>query len=75
MYACYMDSHMHVPDPHQGMPALSTHDTLILLYPAAYTDPAATPLERQPQDYVQRVRATHEHGGYGSSGSVCSPPF
>ena len=31
-------------------------------------DPAASPLSRQPQDYVQRVRHIHERGGFGSTG-------
>lgn len=32
------------------------------------TEPATTPIERIPQDYVARVKATHEAGGYGSIG-------
>ena len=31
-------------------------------------EPASSRLDRQPQDYVQRVRSTHEHGGFGSTG-------
>ena len=33
-------------------------------------EPAASSLSRQPQDYVERVRHTHERGGFGSTGSV-----
>ena len=31
-------------------------------------EPAATPLSKQPQDYVQHVRDIHENGGFGSIG-------
>ena len=39
---------------------------------AAPADPATTPLERVPADYVARVRSVHESGGFGSTG--CVPP-
>lgn len=34
-------------------------------------EPAATPLSKQPQEYVQRVRDIHENGGFGSIGCAC----
>eukprot|EP00891_Asterochloris_glomerata_P003117 jgi/Astpho2/3117/e_gw1.00051.34.1_t len=46
----------------QQHPARDAHDTFFL------TNPARTPAERFPQDYLQRVRAVHEQGGYGSTG-------
>eukprot|EP01025_Chloroclados_australasicus_P025698 TRINITY_DN2563_c0_g1_i14.p1 TRINITY_DN2563_c0_g1~~TRINITY_DN2563_c0_g1_i14.p1 ORF type:complete len:538 (+),score=63.98 TRINITY_DN2563_c0_g1_i14:117-1616(+) len=46
----------------QQHPARDAHDTFFL------TKPAATPLERVPQDYCQRVKQVHENGGYGSIG-------
>lgn len=33
-------------------------------------DPATTPMEKLPKEYVDRVRQTHERGGYGSTGCV-----
>ncbi|BDA43266.1 Phenylalanine-tRNA ligase alpha subunit [Coccomyxa sp. Obi] len=46
----------------QQHPARDAHDTFFL------TNPAATPLSKQPQDYVKRVRDIHENGGFGSIG-------
>ncbi|CAL8468743.1 g8283 [Coccomyxa elongata] len=46
----------------QQHPARDSHDTFFL------TNPAATPLSKQPQDYVRRVRDIHENGGFGSIG-------
>lgn len=46
----------------QQHPARDAHDTFFL------TNPASTPAERLPQEYLQRVKATHEQGGYGSIG-------
>ncbi|KAK9915034.1 hypothetical protein WJX75_003886 [Coccomyxa subellipsoidea] len=46
----------------QQHPARDAHDTFFL------TKPAATPLSKQPQDYVQHVRDIHENGGFGSIG-------
>ncbi|CAK0780882.1 hypothetical protein CVIRNUC_005208 [Coccomyxa viridis] len=46
----------------QQHPARDAHDTFFL------TKPASSRLDRQPQDYVQRVRSTHERGGFGSTG-------
>ena len=31
-------------------------------------EPAITPADRLPAEYLERVKATHEHGGYGSIG-------
>ena len=31
-------------------------------------EPASSRLDRQPQDYVHRVRSIHERGGFGSTG-------
>ena len=31
-------------------------------------EPAITPADRLPAEYLERVKATHEHGGYGSLG-------
>ena len=31
-------------------------------------EPAVTPADRLPQDYLQRVKAIHEEGGFGSIG-------
>ena len=41
------------------------HQPLMSPYPA---DPEKTPAERFPPDYLQRVKAVHEQGGYGSTG-------
>lgn len=46
----------------QQHPARDAHDTFFL------TKPAATPASNFPQDYLQRVKETHQHGGYGSIG-------
>lgn len=46
----------------QQHPARDAHDTFFL------TQPAMTPASRLPADYLERVKATHEHGGYGSIG-------
>lgn len=46
----------------QQHPARDAHDTFFL------TNPATTPADRLPQAYLQRVKATHEQGGYGSIG-------
>jgi phenylalanyl-tRNA synthetase alpha chain len=46
----------------QQHPARDAHDTFFV------TQPAATPVERVPRDYLERVRVTHERGGYGSVG-------
>ncbi|KAL0029600.1 hypothetical protein WJX79_007324 [Trebouxia sp. C0005] len=46
----------------QQHPARDAHDTFFL------TNPASTPAERLPQEYLHRVKATHEQGGYGSIG-------
>eukprot|EP00878_Enallax_costatus_P033802 GHUV01037367.1.p1 GENE.GHUV01037367.1~~GHUV01037367.1.p1 ORF type:complete len:388 (+),score=127.44 GHUV01037367.1:149-1312(+) len=44
----------------QQHPARDAHDTFFL------TSPATS--DTFPEDYLQRVKAVHEHGGYGSSG-------
>ena len=31
-------------------------------------EPATTSVSKVPQDYLERVRRTHESGGYGSEG-------
>ena len=38
-----------------------------------HADPATTPLQNMPADYVARVKATHQNGDYGagSIGQVC----
>lgn len=46
----------------QQHPARDAHDTFFL------KSPAATPLDRQPQDYVETTRRTHERGIDGSRG-------
>lgn len=46
----------------QQHPARDAHDTFFLL------KPAYTPCSKFPQDYVERVKKTHEVGGYGSAG-------
>lgn len=46
----------------QQHPARDAHDTFFV------ADPATTPLAGEPADYVARVRAVHERGGYGSVG-------
>eukprot|EP00887_Chlorella_sp_A99_P007574 scaffold28.g7574.t1 len=46
----------------QQHPARDAHDTFFL------TKPAATPASTVPADYLARVKATHESGGYGSQG-------
>ncbi|KAK9830129.1 hypothetical protein WJX72_009917 [[Myrmecia] bisecta] len=46
----------------QQHPARDAHDTFFL------THPATTPISQVPADYLERVRQTHEHGGYGSIG-------
>ena len=46
----------------QQHPARDAHDTFFL------TLPAATPAATLPPDYLQRVKETHERGGYGSIG-------
>ncbi|KAL3150705.1 hypothetical protein ABBQ32_000492 [Trebouxia sp. C0010 RCD-2024] len=46
----------------QQHPARDAHDTFFL------TKPAVTPADRLPQDYLQRVKAIHEQGGFGSIG-------
>eukprot|EP01024_Parvocaulis_polyphysoides_P008791 TRINITY_DN12633_c0_g2_i1.p1 TRINITY_DN12633_c0_g2~~TRINITY_DN12633_c0_g2_i1.p1 ORF type:complete len:502 (+),score=95.40 TRINITY_DN12633_c0_g2_i1:127-1632(+) len=46
----------------QQHPARDEHDTFFL------KKPAATPLERVPKDYCERVKQVHESGGYGSIG-------
>uniref|UniRef100_A0A7S3VJY5 phenylalanine--tRNA ligase n=1 Tax=Dunaliella tertiolecta TaxID=3047 RepID=A0A7S3VJY5_DUNTE len=46
----------------QQHPARDAHDTFFL------TKPSSTSLDRIPQDYLQRVRDVHQHGGYGSAG-------
>lgn len=33
-----------------------------------HADPASTPCASLPQDYLERVRRTHQSGGYGSAG-------
>lgn len=46
----------------QQHPARDAHDTFFL------TKPAATPASTVPADYLQRVKETHEKGGFGSIG-------
>lgn len=46
----------------QQHPARDAHDTFFL------TAPATTSADQFPADYLQRVRTTHESGGYGSLG-------
>jgi len=46
----------------QQHPARDAHDTFFM------TTPADTPPENFPQDYLERVKTTHEKGGYGSIG-------
>lgn len=46
----------------QQHPARDAHDTFFL------TKPAATPVATVPQDYLERVKAVHERGGFGSQG-------
>lgn len=46
----------------QQHPARDAHDTFFL------TKPAITPASNFPQDYLERVKQTHQHGGYGSIG-------
>lgn len=46
----------------QQHPARDAHDTFFL------TAPQTTPLESVPRAYAERVRRTHERGGYGSAG-------
>eukprot|EP00889_Picochlorum_renovo_P006848 jgi/Picre1/33878/NNA_001357.t1 len=46
----------------QQHPARDAHDTFFL------TRPSHASLEKIPQDYLQRVKDTHENGGYGSIG-------
>ncbi|KAF5837016.1 hypothetical protein DUNSADRAFT_4989 [Dunaliella salina] len=46
----------------QQHPARDAHDTFFLI------KPSITSLDRIPQDYLQRVRDVHQHGGYGSAG-------
>ena len=48
----------------QQHPARDAHDTFFLTNPR-YSSSAAW-----PQDYLERVRRTHEEGGYGSSVQV-----
>lgn len=54
----------------QQHPARDAHDTFFL------SEPAATPAARVPQDYLGRVKAVHESGGFGSVGcaSHSRPP-
>ncbi|KAK3743500.1 hypothetical protein QZH41_020597 [Actinostola sp. cb2023] len=46
----------------QQHPARDQHDTFFL------SDPEFAKLEEMPQSYVEAVKRTHEHGGYGSQG-------
>jgi phenylalanyl-tRNA synthetase alpha chain len=46
----------------QQHPARDAHDTFFLL------NPASTPASSFPPDYLQRVKTTHESGGFGSTG-------
>lgn len=46
----------------QQHPARDAHDTFFL------TKPAVTPISTVPQDYMERVRRTHQDGGFGSIG-------
>ncbi|KAL4857734.1 Phenylalanine--tRNA ligase alpha subunit [Chlorella vulgaris] len=46
----------------QQHPARDAHDTFFL------TKPAATPASNFPADYLERVKQTHQHGGFGSIG-------
>lgn len=46
----------------QQHPARDAHDTFFL------TQPALAPLERIPAAYLEKVRETHENGGFGSIG-------
>ncbi|XP_020915767.1 phenylalanine--tRNA ligase alpha subunit-like, partial [Exaiptasia diaphana] len=46
----------------QQHPARDAHDTFFL------SDPAVSKLEEMPQSYIEAVKRTHEHGGYGSQG-------
>ncbi|KAL6766885.1 TSF3 [Auxenochlorella protothecoides x Auxenochlorella symbiontica] len=46
----------------QQHPARDAHDTFFLTYPAT------TPCSSLPQDYLERVRETHQTGGWGSTG-------
>lgn len=46
----------------QQHPARDAHDTFFL------SEPAGTPVDSVPADYLQRVREVHENGGFGSVG-------
>ena len=46
----------------QQHPARDAHDTFFL------TQPALADADKIPRDYLERVRETHERGGYGSIG-------
>ena len=51
-----------VPARRNVLPPLPSHP------PLPPTDPAATPISTVPADYLQRVKQTHESGGFGSIG-------
>lgn len=39
----------------------------ILLY-GIIVDPMYSKLKEMPESYIEKVKTTHEHGGYGSQG-------
>ena len=46
----------------QQHPARDAHDTFFI------SDPATTPTSNFPPDYLERVKAVHSKGGFGSQG-------
>ena len=46
----------------QQHPARDAHDTFFI------SEPALTKEAKFPSDYLERVKTTHEKGGYGSTG-------
>lgn len=52
----------------QQHPARDAHDTFFL------TTPATTPMSTVPREYAQRVKETHQSGGFGSVGCALQHP-
>lgn len=53
----------HPVAPHTPTPNHKHHHS-----PTHPAEPAATPISRVPADYMERVRQTHQSGGFGSIG-------